>query len=90
MHVAGRPPVAGRAAIRQFYGTMFTFIAASRVTPDTLLVSGSEDMAYSIGRSENEFKGAQGPASHAGKYLIVWQRQAGEWLIAAYSISSDQ
>jgi branched-chain amino acid transport system substrate-binding protein len=88
LHIAGMPPIAGRAAIHRFYGNMFGFLSASSATPESLHVSG--DMAYGTGHSSNEFRGADGPVSYAGKYLLVWKREGSEWFIAAYSISSNQ
>lgn len=90
LHVANMPPVEGRAAIRQFYGRMFGFLSASSATAETTQVSESGDMAVSIGRSANEFRGPEGPVEYAGKYVLVWRRLAGDWRIVLYGISSNQ
>lgn len=90
LHVAGRPPIQGRAAIRQFYGNMFGFLSESTATPEQTHVSAGGDMAYSIGSTSNEFRGADGATAYAGKYVLVWTRTDGDWLASLYAISSNQ
>jgi uncharacterized protein (TIGR02246 family) len=90
LHVAGMPPVQGRDAIRAFYGNVFRFIAASRATPELLQVSASADLAYTTGSVVNTFQAEQGPVEFAGKYLLVWEQRARDWVIVVYSLSSNQ
>jgi ketosteroid isomerase-like protein len=90
LHVANMPPVVGRSAIRQFYGRMFEFLSASTAEPSGTRVSASGDVAYSTGRTTNEFRGAGGPVSYAGKYVLVWERLADDWRVVLYAVSSNQ
>lgn len=90
IHVANMPPLQGRSAIRQFYGNVFRFLSASAATSEMMRVSSRADMAYSVGRVTNVFEGEQGPAEYTGKYLLVWEKREGEWLIAIYSISNNR
>jgi len=90
LHVAGRPPVQGRDAIRQFYGAVFGFMSGSSMTPELLHASAGGDMAWGAGATVNEFRGPDGVMRYTGKYLLVWRRTAGEWQVAAYAISSDE
>jgi uncharacterized protein (TIGR02246 family) len=90
VHVAGMPPLRGREGIRHFYGNVFDFLAASLVVPAELHLSDGGDMAWGHGETRNEFRGPEGPLAYTGKYLMVWRKVDGEWLIAAYGISSDQ
>jgi ketosteroid isomerase-like protein len=90
LHVAGMPPIRGRAAIHRFYGNVFRFMRASSSTPELLRMSHGADMAFSTGRVTNVFDGADGPVEHAGKFLLVWEKRGGEWAIAVYGISSDR
>lgn len=90
LHVANMPPLQGRSAIAQFYGNVFRFLRVSEAVPERLHVSSSTDLAYSAGRVTNVFEGAEGRAEYAGKYLLVWEKRAGEWTIVFYSISSNQ
>jgi uncharacterized protein (TIGR02246 family) len=90
LHVAGMPPVGGRAAIGSFYSNVFRAMSASRATPEASRVSTAGDMAWTSGRVVNTFQSAQGPTEFAGKYLLVWERRADEWVIVVYGISSNQ
>jgi ketosteroid isomerase-like protein len=89
LHVAERPAIRGRAAIREFYGNVFRFLSSSASTPPHVSVSQSGDMAYTTGAVANVFAGQQGQLQFTGKYLLVWERRAGEWFIVAYTLSSD-
>lgn len=87
IQAAGMPEVSGWEAIEKFYGNMFGFIESSKATPEAIVLSENKDMAYSRGRTTNTFRGAQ---TYTGKYLLVWEKSGEEWLIAAYSISSNE
>jgi uncharacterized protein (TIGR02246 family) len=89
LHVANMPPVQGRTAIEAFYGNVFRFMTTSQPTTQTVRVAASADLAYTAGTVTNAFRGEQGPVEYAGKYLLVWERRAGDWLVAVYSLSSD-
>jgi ketosteroid isomerase-like protein len=90
LHIANLPPVQGRGAIQRFYGNVFRFLSASQPTAETIRVSDSADLAYSVGRVTNVFQGEQGPVEYTGKFLLVWERRAGEWVVAVYSLSNDR
>lgn len=90
LHVANMPARQGADAIHQFYGNVFRFLSASAPVTETVRISSSGDMAYSIGRVANTFEGPQGRMEYAGKYLLVWEKRDGEWRIAVYSLSNDQ
>lgn len=90
LHVASMPAIRGRSAIREFYGNVFRFMTASEATPETTRLSGSADMAYTVGRVTNTFRGEQGPVEYEGKYLLGWERREGTWSIVFYSISSNR
>jgi len=90
LHVAGMPEIRGREAIGRFYANMYRFLAATRATPVSRQAASSGDLAYSTGRTVNEFRGPDGVVSYAGKYALVWTRQDGEWLVSLYAVSSDQ
>jgi ketosteroid isomerase-like protein len=89
LHVAGMPAIRGRDAIRAFYGNVFRFLESSAPVSGAVRASRSGDMGWSEGQVTNRFRGADGPVEFAGKYLIVWERQGQEWLIAAYSLGND-
>lgn len=89
LHVANMPPVEGRAAIARLYGNVFRFMRASEATPERMTIAASADLAYGTGRVSNEFAGEDGPVRYSGKYLLVWERGAGEWEVVLYGISND-
>lgn len=90
LHVANMPPVAGRAAIQRFYGNLFGYLAETRAAPETTHLSASGDMAYSIGTASNTFRGPQGTVEYSGKFVLVWRKLEGEWMIELYGVSSNQ
>jgi uncharacterized protein (TIGR02246 family) len=90
VHVAGMPPVEGRESIRQFYQNLFRFLESSRAAPGRAEVSAARDIAWTHGRVVNVFGGAQGPTEYAGKYVVVWRRQALDWQVALYAVSNNQ
>lgn len=89
LHIANMPPHRGRAAIRGLYENVFRFSTASEHLPESLTIASGGDMAYGFGSVNTVFAREGGPVAYAGKYLLVWERLDGEWLIAAYSISND-
>lgn len=90
LHIANMPLVQGSDAIERFYGNVFRFMEASAAEPQTMRVAASGDMAYTTGRVRNRFdSGPDAAAEYEGKYLIVWERVGGEWMIVIYGISND-
>jgi ketosteroid isomerase-like protein len=90
LHIANMPPVEGQRAVREFYGNLFGFLTGSTTTPAATHVAASGDMAYGTGRTTNEFRGPDGAVRYTGKYVLVWRREAGDWRVALYAISSDE
>jgi uncharacterized protein (TIGR02246 family) len=90
VQVANMPPIRGRDAIRQLYGNVFRFLSAAEYSPEFIRVSGGADMAYSAGGVTTVFDGQQGPVVYPGKYLLVWEKREGDWLIVVYSVSNNQ
>lgn len=90
VHVAGMPEIRGRGAIEGFYGNLFRFLESSAGVPDEWRVSDDGTMAFVTGSTLNAFRGAEGLVEYQGKFVMVWIREAGEWRLGAYSVSSDQ
>jgi ketosteroid isomerase-like protein len=90
LHVANMPPVEGRDAIRPFFGNLFSFLNSSSVVVEETHMSAGGDMAYSFGRTTNEFRGEEGSIAYAGKYVLVWCKIEGEWVIVLYAVSSNE
>lgn len=89
VHVADRPPIRGRGAIRDFYGTLFGFLASSTATPDVTRLSADGQMAFGAGATSNEFRGPEGRIRYSGKYLLVWISTDEGWRVVAYAVSGD-
>jgi ketosteroid isomerase-like protein len=89
VHIANMPALSGRDAIGRFYGNVFRFIRESTTVPEMIEMSQSGDLAYSTGTVSNAFDSADGRVEYSGKYLLIWKRVSGEWLIAHYGISND-
>lgn len=90
LQTADMPAMRSRQAIAQFYAKVFGFLVSSSATPEIVRVASSGDMAFEEGRAKNVFSRGQTKSEFAGKYLIVWVKQNGDWVIAAYALSSDQ
>lgn len=89
LHVANMPEIRGRAAIRQFYANVFRFLASTTATVDSVRLAPGGDMAFSTGRVTNVFGAGERRTEFAGKFLLVWERRGGEWMVAVYAVSSD-
>ena len=90
VQVANMPPVEGLDAIRQFYGNLFSFLDASSAVVEETHMSAGRDMAYSFGRTSNQFRGPEGPVAYTGKYVLVWWKLGGQWMIVLYGVSSNE
>jgi hypothetical protein len=47
-------------------------------------------MAYSFGRTSNQFRGPEGPVAYTGKYVLVWWKLGGQWMIVLCGVSSNE
>jgi ketosteroid isomerase-like protein len=65
-------------------------MTASSLTPERTRISDSGDMAFSVGSTSNEFRGPEGLVTYRGKFVLIWTRRDGDWLISAYAISGNQ
>jgi uncharacterized protein (TIGR02246 family) len=84
-------PVTGRRNIESWWGSTIVFpnmsltFAASQVS-----VARSGDLAYQRGTYRMSVETPQGPVSDAGKTLLVWKKEKGEWKVAVDMYSSDE
>jgi uncharacterized protein (TIGR02246 family) len=86
MFPPGQPPVVGRAAAREFMRQSFAIpgFSASWVT-DTVVVAGSGDLAYTMGRSRYIVPDTTGGLDTLyAKAVGIWRRDAdGKWRAVA-------
>lgn len=87
----GAPQIRGRDAIAGSYRQFFEdsqlkefFVKGSHIT-----VSQSGDLAYEYGVNRTVLAGPEGDLVDVGKYLLVWKKIDGEWLVVVLAFSSD-
>ena len=88
---AGAPQIWGHEAIagmcRQFFeGSQLKEFSAKG---SHLTVSQGGDLAYEYGVNRTVLAGPEGDLVDVGKYLLVWKKIDGEWLVVALTFSSD-
>ena len=77
--------VEGRQNIRNVWaGDLNLPGFALTFTPSRITISPDAEMAYDIGTYSSSVTGPnERPVKDQGKYLVVWQKQAGEWRVVA-------
>jgi len=88
---AGAPQFQGRDANAKSYRQFFEdsqlkefYGKGSHIT-----VSQSGDLAYEYGVTRTVLAGPEGDLVDVGKYLLVWKKIDGEWLVVVLTFSSD-
>lgn len=85
-----RPPAVGRDAIRRDAAENFAVPGFSvSWEASKYIVSEAGDLAASIGTYDLVLTPPQGRIEDHGKYMTLWRKVNGEWLIAADMINSD-
>jgi ketosteroid isomerase-like protein len=70
--------ITGRQAIQTFWqGAMHMGIAAAKL--QTVEVEGHGNTAHEVG--QYTLQGAGGQVLDTGKYVVIWQQEAGQWKI---------
>ena len=91
MQPAGSPLIKGKEAIRELYeqyfesGLLREFSGAS----SHLEMADSGDLAYEYGVNRMVLAGDDHDLLDVGKYLAVWKKINGEWVVVALSFTSD-
>jgi len=88
IHPSGMPRISGRTAYQEFFSGMMSQLPpdASLVsTTGSITVAASGDMAVETGSSQFTIGGT----ATAGKYLVVWRKINGEWMVTALSWNDD-
>jgi len=83
------PQIQGTEGLRQMYDQFFSQISALSLTATSYEVAASGDMAWEYGVNHITFAGPEGEFVDVGKYLAVWRKMDGEWMVAAVAFSSD-
>jgi ketosteroid isomerase-like protein len=84
--------VVGLSAVRAYYAKTDFSPAGLTWTPAFADVSASGELGYTYGTWHWQGLGADGgPATHSGKYVTIWRRQAdGSWKVVADIGNSDR
>lgn len=88
VHVDNMAPIVGRDAIYLLYESVFRFLSDAEYAPDKIRIAANADIAYGTGHVTNIFEQAEGLIEYPGKYLVVWEKRDGVWMVTAYSVSS--
>jgi len=81
IHPANESPVRGRANLDRYFTANYTEPVNETLTTVAIVISEAGDMAYEIGRTMS--------ATGVGKYLTIYRKVNGRWLIAADTWSHD-
>ena len=80
----------GRDAIRDAWEGMLQLPNFSlQFEPTRIETAEAGDMAYEIGTYNLSFKPAPGEVEDAGKYVVVWTKEEGDWKAAADIFNSN-
>jgi len=85
------PLIRGREAIREWYKTWLlpTGIGMTFATTD-VAVSKSGDLAVEQGTYAFTQTGPRGSTQDVGKYVTVWKKVDGKWMVAIDTATSDR
>lgn len=88
---ANAPQIRGREAIVESYRQFFEGSQLKEFSGKGahLTVSQGGDLAYEYGVNRTVLAGPEGDLLDVGKYLLVWKKIDGEWLVVALAFSSD-
>lgn len=81
IHPANESPVRGRTNLDEYFTANYTEPVNETLTTVAIVISTAGDMAYEIGSTMS--------ATGAGKYLTIYRKANGRWLIAADTWSHD-
>jgi uncharacterized protein (TIGR02246 family) len=82
----------GKDAIRAVWSQLLSAPSGSiTFGPAKVVVSGARDLAYEIGTFQSTTNDGQGsPATSTGKFVVVWQKRAGQWKVVADIFNNDK
>ncbi len=81
----------GKDAIRAVWSKLLTMPGSVTFAPSKIVVAKSGDLAYEIGTFQITVNDAQGkPATSTGKFVVAWQKRAGQWKAVADIFNDDK
>jgi uncharacterized protein (TIGR02246 family) len=85
------PIATGKDAIRAVWSKLLTMPGSVTFAPSKIVVAKSKDLAYEIGTFQITVNDAQGkPATSTGKFVVAWQKRAGQWKVVADIFNDDK
>jgi len=87
----GAPAAQGKAAVRALYGQFFGEPSFKGIegTPTRFVLAASGDLAYEYGVNRMTFTTPSGDMVDVGKYVVLWRKVNGTWMVAGLAFSSD-
>ena len=88
---AGSPQIEGKDAIRELYSQYFEsgLVRKFSGVSSHMEMSAGGDLAFEYGVNRMVLAGEDGDLLDVGKYLAIWKKIDGEWMVAALSFTSD-
>lgn len=89
--IPGRPMAAGRAAVRQAWAEFLGSMSELEVDygPREIEIGASGETAMEVGWYALSMATPEGRIADRGKYIVVWKKIEGAWLIEADILNSD-
>ena len=89
IHPPDAPQFQGHEPLLEAYETVLAQTTEFEGTTTRIIPSSGGDMAWEYGINRFVFETPDGPVEAFGKYLAVWQKVGGEWLVAALAYSNN-
>ncbi len=83
-----KPAIVGKAAVQKDLEESIAKNQESFVTTyETLDVYGNENLVTEVGKGTN--KNAAGEVTYTGKYMVIWEKRDGKWLVIREIYNDD-
>lgn len=89
IQTADMPQFQDADKLLELYETVLGQTTEFEGTTTEIVPAASGDMAYEYGINRFVFPTPNGPLEMFGKYLLVWRKVEGEWMVAAISVSNN-
>lgn len=86
----GADRVQGHEGLEQFWGGLVSFPELEMsIVPAEIQIARAGDLAYESGSFTMSFAAGDARAEDYGKYLVVWEKQDGDWKVVADIFNSS-
>lgn len=87
--MAGAPQIEGKAEIENLTRQWLAAVKEFEGITTRIQVSSGGNLAYEYGVNREIYSLPNGDALAMGKYLIIWEKISGQWLVTALSVTND-